>query len=337
MVTFFKTDRLKFIFLVAGALLVYTSCDTEKEKKHVDVKQEKPAGLELYKAPDTSSLKDDEWGRQVKYGMRLMQNTSYYLGPEGVVSKNLGNKMNCTNCHLENGTKPYGLNFFNSHKTYPQYRARENAILTMSDRVNNCVERPHNGKPLKLDSKEMNALVSYIKWVGENYNPEKHEGYSLKYVTYKGLSADPKRGEAVYIKHCQSCHQADGQGTMNSDNTSYTYPPLWGLKSYQEGSSMHRVLKAASFIKYNMPNLLATLEKPILTDQEALDVAAFINDGSIHPRPTPKHMDYANTKTKPIDYFKKPYIDSFPEKQHAFGPWDEIEKFYTEKGLKANK
>lgn len=337
MVTFFKTDRLKFIFLFAGALMVYTSCDTEKGKKHVDVKPEKPAGLELYKAPDTSSLKDDEWGRQVKYGMRLIQNTSYYLGPEGIVSKNLGNKMNCTNCHLENGTKPYGLNFFNSHKTYPQYRARENAILTMSDRVNNCVERPHNGKPLKLDSKEMNAIVSYIKWLGENYDPAKHEGYSLKYVDYKGLSADPKRGEAVYIKHCQSCHQADGQGTMNGDNTSYTYPPLWGPKSYQEGSSMHRVLKAASFIKYNMPNLLASLEKPVLTDQEALDVAAFINDGKIHPRPVPNHIDYVNTKTKPIDYFKKPYIDSFPEQQHAFGPWDEIEKFYVEKGMKVNK
>ncbi len=98
---------------------------------------------------------------------------------------------------------------------------------------------------------------------------------------------------------------------------------------------MHRVLKAASFIKYNMPNALATLDKPVLTDQEALDVAAFINDGSIHKRPVPKHVDYVNLKSKPVDYFKGPYLDGFSEQQHAFGPWDDIEKFYVDKGLRA--
>ena len=328
---------MKQLVFVLGIVLFVQSCDTRENKQPAPKNPEKLSEKELYSVPDTSTLKDDEWGRQVKYGRRLVQNTSYYIGPEGVVSKNLGNKMNCTNCHLSSGTKPFGLNFFNSHKTYPQYRAREDAILTMSDRVNNCVERPHNGKPLKLNSREMNAIVSYIKWVGEGYDPEKHKGYSLKYVSYQGLQADSQRGEAVYVKHCKSCHQEDGQGKMNLENTTYTYPPLWGPKSYQEGSSMHRVIKAASFIKYNMPNALATLDKPVLTDQEALDVAAYINDGSIHPRPVPKNIDYANTQTKPIDYFKGPYIDPFSEKQHTFGPWDEIEKFYVDKGMKVNK
>lgn len=328
---------MKKFLLGSFIALILAGCDTRKDVKPAPKTAEKTNTLELYTVPDTSTLKDDEWGRQVKYGRRLVQNTAYYLGPDGIVSKNLGNKMNCTNCHLESGTKPFGLNFFNSHKTYPQYRAREDAILTMSDRVNNCIERPHNGKALKLDSKEMNAIVSYIKWVGEKYDPEKHEGYSLKYVKYKGLKADPKRGEQVYTTHCKTCHQQDGQGQMTLDNTTYVNPPLWGSKSYQEGSSMHRVLKAASFIKYNMPNKTATLENPVLTDQEALDVAAFINDGSIHPRPKPVHADYRNLTTKPIDYFKGPYIDGFSEEQHAFGPWDDIEAFYVSQGLKANK
>lgn len=329
---------MRLFFLLSLAVFVFCACDTESHKVPAPKNLEKSATT-LYSAPDTNELKDDDWGRQVKYGRRLVENTSYYIGPEGIVSKNLANKMTCKNCHLENGTKPFGLNFFNSHKTYPQYRAREDAILTMSDRVNNCIVRPHSGKPLKLDSKEMNAIVSYIKWVGEKYDPSKHEGYSLKYVAYHGLKADPKRGEAVYTKHCQTCHEKEGQGKMNDENTTYIYPPLWGLKSYQEGSSMHRVIKAASFIKYNMPDKIATLEKPVLTDQEALDVASYINDGSVHPRPKPKpsQVDYANIKTKPIDYFKAPYLDGFSEQQHTFGPWDEIEKFYTDRGLKANK
>jgi thiosulfate dehydrogenase len=327
---------MKNFLLITTIFLLLLSCG-RSDKIPPPTHVEKAGVLELFEAPDTSELKDDEWGRQVKYGRRLVQNTAYYIGPDGIVSKNLGNKMNCTNCHLDNGTKPFGLNFFNSHKTYPQYRAREDAILTMGDRVNNCIERPHNGKALKLDSKEMNAIVSYIKWIGEKYDPEKHLGYALKYVKYQGLKADPTRGEAVYTTHCKTCHQADGGGLMNLEGISYTNPPLWGNKSYQEGSSMHRVIKAASFIKYNMPNKKATLDEPVLTDQEALDVAAFINDGSIHPRPKPKHHDYPNLTHKPIDYFKAPNLDGFSEEQHTFGPWDEIEEFYVKQGLKPNK
>lgn len=329
----------KFIIPLIPLLLVF-ACKTNTDRAHDNPLRTdniiKPP-LEVYKAPDTSSLKEDDWGRTVKYGMRLVKNTAYYIGPEGKVSRNLRNKMNCTNCHLDNGTRPYGLNFFNTHKTYPQYRARENKILSLADRVNNCIERPHSGDPLTLDSKEMTAIISYIKWVGETYDTDKHEGYGLKYVEYKNLSADPKRGAEVYDVHCKSCHQANGEGQMTIDKVTYAYPPLWGNKAYQEGSSMHRVIKAASFIKYNMPNLKSNYDKPLLSDQEALDVAAFINDGTIHPRPKSKYTSYPNINTKPIDYFKGPYPDSLNEQQHTFGPWDEIEKFYVNKGLKVHK
>ncbi len=319
------------LILFFTSLLLF-SCNTAQRTSPNSTTKDSLANIkEVFQAPDTNELNNDEWGRMVKYGARLIANTSYYIGPEGSVSNNLGNKMNCTNCHLSNGTKAYGLNFFDSHRTYPQFRARENKILSMSERVNNCIERPHNGKPLPLDSKEMVAIVSYIKWLGEGYNPKTHEGYGLKPIAYKGLQADPARGEMVYSKHCKSCHQKNGEGLMNADKSTYTYPPLWGNKSYQEGSSMHRVLKAAAFIKYNMPNATASADQPVLSDQEALDVAAFINDGRIHPRPKPKHPDYENLKHKPIDYFKGPYLDVFPDLQHAFGPWDEIEKAMQER------
>jgi thiosulfate dehydrogenase len=206
----------------------------------------------------------------------------------------------------------------------------------MSERVNNCIERPHNGKPLPLGGEEMRAIVSYIKWVGEKYDPDKHRGYGLSDIAFDSLRADPRRGEKTYEIHCQSCHQKDGQGQMNLENTTYVYPPLWGPKSYQEGSSMHRVIKAARFIKANMPNLKTSYDKPLLTDQEALDVAAYINDGSIHPRPLPKMLNYPNFETKPIDYFKGPYLDGFSEDQHTFGPWTEIVAFYKGRGLKVN-
>lgn len=328
---------IRLVISIFALVIITTSCDTRRNNatKPVDTVEVEKV-FEPYVAPDTTTLKDDEWGKQVKYGLKLVQNTSYYLGPNGVVSKNLGNKMNCTNCHLNNGTKPFGLNYFDSHKTYPQYRAREDKILTMADRVNNCIERPHSGTPIALDSKEMIAIVSYIKWVGDGYDREKHEGYGLKSINYDSLRADSQRGAIVYATHCKTCHQENGEGLMNLEKTTYVNPPLWGEKSYQEGSSMHRVLKAAAFIKYNMPNKKTTWESPTLTDQEALDVAAFINDGRIHKRPksTAKYVSYANLKTKPIDYFKGPYLDDFSEDTHTFGPWYEIETFYKMKNVK---
>ena len=94
-----------------------------------------------------------------------MLNTAYYIGPDGVKGKYLGNKMNCTNCHQDAGTKPFSFNLMASHEHYPQYRAREGKVLTLAERVNNCVMRPHNGKPLPLDGEEMVAFLSYFKWI----------------------------------------------------------------------------------------------------------------------------------------------------------------------------
>lgn len=327
---------MRYSVLVVALVVAFISCQTKPTETKTENASE-TENYEIFIAPDTSKLKNDDWGILVKYGKNLIHNTAYYIGPDGVASHNLHNKMNCTNCHLDDGTRPFGLNFFDTHKTYPQYRARENQVLSLADRVNNCIERPHSGDPLALDSKEMLAIIAYIKWLGEEYDKNKHEGYSLKYVKYQGLAANSSKGEQVYNAHCKTCHQADGQGQFNTEKTSYIYPPLWGPLSYQEGSSMHRVIKAASFIKYNMPHLIARWDKPVLSDQEALDVAAFINDANLHARPKSKYVCYPNISTKPIDYFKGPYEDGFSEYIHAFGPWDEVEKYYVDKGLKVHK
>ena len=33
------------------------------------------------------------------------------------------------------------------------------------------------------------------------------------------------------------------------DGAGYTYPPLWGADTYNDGAGMHRVITAAEFIK----------------------------------------------------------------------------------------
>ena len=117
----------------------------------------------LWHAPDTSSMNIDG----VRYGRKLIVNTSYYLGPKGTVDS-ISNGMNCQNCHLEAGTKPFGNNFGSVASLYPKFRARAGRMESVEKRVNDCIQRSLNGNPLDSLSKEMKAFVAYIKWVGKD-------------------------------------------------------------------------------------------------------------------------------------------------------------------------
>lgn len=321
------------LLLVASA-----SCGGDKQKQERN-EQRSAGSVELknpiWQAPDTATIPDNDFGVLVRYGRQLVLNTAYYIGPEGTVSKNLGNKMNCTNCHLDAGTRPYAFNYFSSHARHPQYRARENKVLSLAARVNNCIERPHSGKPLALDSREMNAITSYIKWLGQGVPVgQRVEGDSPLRLSLPDRAADPLKGEEVYKRECATCHGTNGTGKMRADGVCYDYPPLWGPQSYQPGSSLHRVVKAAAFIYANMPDKTSSYSNPKLSVEEAFDVAAFVNDDRIHKRPSNNGaLNYPNAKTKPLDYGTGPFIDSFPDLQHKFGPWKPIVEFRKRRDL----
>jgi thiosulfate dehydrogenase len=284
---------------------------------------------------DSSLIPRDQFGDAVRYGRELMLNTAYYIGPEGTNGRYLGNKMNCTNCHQDAGTKPFSFNLLRSQEDYPQYRSREGKILTLAERVNNCVMRPHNGKPLPLDSKEMVAFLSYYKWInGFVKDKESFKGAKNLSVTFPEIAASPQRGKGLYMVNCARCHGANGEGVLRPDGVAYTYPPLWGGEAYQPGSSMHRIIKQAQWLKANMPYDKATWNKPFLTDEEALDIAAFVNDDELHQRPNPKTFDYPRAEEKSIDYDKAPFADTFSVVQHKYGPYKPIIEFWKTKGLR---
>ncbi|RFM27522.1 cytochrome C class I [Deminuibacter soli] len=305
---------------------------------------EKNAGTVVKEAPaeeqpvlvDTLAIPHDKFGESVRYGRELMLRTAYYIGPNGINGQYLGNKMNCTNCHQDAGTKPYAFNLVASHENYPQYRAREGKVLTLAERVNNCVMRPHNGKPLPLDSKEMIAFLSYLKWINSFAPKGSHfKGEKNLDVHFPDTAANPVNGKALYSTYCSRCHGTEGQGQLTADNGTYTYPPLWGANAYQPGSSMHRVIKQAQWLKANMPYDKATHDKPFLTDAEALDIAAFVNDDKQHTRPGVKSFDYPVAAEKPVDYDHPPFVDSFSVEQHKFGPYKPVVDSWKAKGMKA--
>ncbi len=273
-----------------------------------------------WQAPDTNEIKNENQPELIAYGRRLIVSTSFYLGPHGQVSKT-ANGMNCQNCHLEAGTKYFGNNYSAVSSTYPKFRERSGGIETIQKRVNDCIERSLNGKALDSSSKEMQAMVAYIKWVGKEVpRKEKPEGAGIKDLAYLDRPADPQRGKEIYALRCKSCHANGGEGKLNSDG-SYLYPPLWGEHSYNIGAGLYRLSRFAGYVKYNMPNG-ADFENPQLSDEEAWDVAAFVNS---QPRPKKDlKKDWPNLAGKPVDHPFGPYADPFNEQQHKYGPFEPI-------------
>ena len=276
-----------------------------------------------WNAPDVNSLTDAKQKEQVEYGKDLIAHTAKYLGPNGRVLK-ISNGMNCQNCHLQAGTAVFANNYGSVASLYPKFRARSGSTENIYKRVNDCFERSLNGKAIDTAGKEMQAIVAYIKFLGTNVEKgKKAEGSGFKDLAYLDRAAEPDKGQIVYTAKCQSCHQANGEGVFNADKTEYTYPALWGKKSYNDGAGIYRMSNIAKYVKYNMP-MGTTYLNPQLTDEEAWDVAAFVNSQQ-RPQKIFKY-DWPNINAKPVDYPFGPYADNFSEQQHKYGPFEEMVK-----------
>lgn len=313
--------------LIVPAVFGIQSCvrnePAEKPKTEV-VKVAKPEAL--WRAPDTSTLSGNPFRKQILYGRELITNTAAYLGPEGTVAK-ITNGMNCQNCHLEAGTKIFGNNYGSVASLYPKFRERSGSVETIFKRVNDCMERSLYGKSLDTTSKEMRAIASYLQWVGgEVPRGTKALGSGLKDLSFLDRAADSAKGNVVFQLRCASCHGTDGEG-IKSEKV-YTYPPLWGKHSFSDAAGLYRLSNMAKYIKYNMPNG-TTYETPLLSDEEAWDVAAFVLSQP-HPHKDVPH-DWPNIAKKPIDLPFGPYADTFSVRRHKFGPFKEISAFYSAK------
>jgi thiosulfate dehydrogenase len=189
------------------------------------------------------------------------------------------------------------------------------------------MERSMNGRALARDSAEMVAMVSYVTSLEARFRAmgeSQREAIEPAPFIMPDRAADVGAGERVFADRCAICHGADGAGLRASTDPAagYVFPPLWGPDSFNDGAGMHRVLTASRFIKARMP-----LGEPTLTDDDAFDVAAYIN---AQPRPAMANLerDYPERADKPIDSPYGPYADPFPQAQHKFGPFKPIQEYY---------
>ena len=277
-----------------------------------------------WQAPDINSLGKDSVSQLIQYGKELIANTAMYLGPKGTVA-HISNGMNCQNCHVDAGSKPYGNCFSAVAAIYPVYRPRSGIKESVEFRINDCLQRSLNGTTIDSLNKEMRAMVAYIKWLGKDVpKGTKPAGAGVQELPFMERAADISKGKIIYEQQCLRCHGANGEGQPRFDSISYAYPPLWGPGSYNTGAGLYRISKLAAYAKANMPFGIATHENPQLSDEEAWDVAAFINS---QPRPLRKFpQDWPDVSKKSFDYPFGPYTDAFTERQHKYGPFEPIRK-----------
>jgi thiosulfate dehydrogenase len=224
----------------------------------------------------------------IRYGKDLIVNTARHIGKNATdpALRYAGNDLSCQNCHLNAGLQPYAAPFISTFATFPMMV--DDQVLTLSGRLNGCLRRSLNGKDLPPDSREMQALIAYIKFVGTG-TPDgvRLPGMGLKPIANPQAPPDSRRGQEVYAKSCAKCHKDDGQGELKaSPGVGYSIPPLWGEASFNAGAGMAKTAYAASYIHDNMPFGISYVD-PVLTIQQAWDVAAFIVSKP-HPPATPE-------------------------------------------------
>ena len=278
--------------------------------------------------PEVSALPRDARGQLIRDGRDIMLATYAHIGPDVAdpAKRFAGNNLACTNCHLDGGTKKFGIPLFGIYNDFPAYSARTGGPITIEDRINSCMTRSMNGRAMPNDAPEMQALVAYVQFLSTGV-PKGEQLPGLGAGKMKELSrpADPVRGHAVYANSCAACHNTDGSGILRDPGApqlGYMMPALWGPGSYNDGAGMARLINFANFVHFNMPHGADYLN-PQLTIEQAWDVASYVLS---QPRPQRAGLakDFPDLLSKPVDAPYGPYADGFSEKMHKYGPFGPI-------------
>ena len=309
-----------------------------------------------YEIPDRQLMNESE-----ARGEELFHSTYRYLGAESSHrapngKPYVGNRLACTNCHLDDGTRPYAVPLVVAALEYdnPQFSARENVARDLTIRINGCFERSLAGEMIPPDSQWMHDLTAYLEFLATGLKP----GYTWQQVPGQETrkppaltrAADPVRGATIYEERCRSCHQEDGSGVWREDEKRFRYPALWGPDSHGLMAGMGRLNTAAALVYSNMPyDKVDVMDaRTLMTPEDAWDVTAYLlsKDRPFNPRhitedwvgvgpdgvpnELKRAVDASYDHTMPrkdatgawsIDPSDPP---AFPRSQHIYGPFQPI-------------
>ena len=93
----------------------------------------------LYDPMADSIHPDPRMASMIRLGFQISQD------PQTYASEFVGNDLTCGNCHLNAGQRDRALPLLGVAATFPQYRRRDDRLVSLEDRIGGCFKRSMNG------------------------------------------------------------------------------------------------------------------------------------------------------------------------------------------------
>jgi thiosulfate dehydrogenase len=245
---------------------------------------EPDARPEVFAPPPDSAIPGGEFGDMVRLGEQIFNDPATYA-PQFV-----GNRLRCSNCHLQAGRQAGASPMWAAYTAYPAYRRKNGHVNSFEERLQGCFRYSMNGKEPKLGDKVLVALESYAYFLAKGLpTGEDAPGRGFPALPKPPLPADYARGAQVFTQTCAACHGAQGLGQFADGKV--LFPALWGPRSFNWGAGMGSIKSAAAFIRANMP----LGQGGTLSVQQAWDVATYV-DSQVRPQDPRFTGDVAQTR-----------------------------------------
>jgi len=187
--------------------------------------------------------------------------------------------MKCQSCHRQGGTVKNAAPLAYGAVLLPIVSTRAYKPIRFHRRALMCFARSLNWLDLGRDSPFPDYVHAYANWLAQRDDLQigvlyEGRGIPMMYDT-QGLGSSILAGEAVFNQYCYGCHGENAWGGMGLVWNGEEPPPIAGPHSFNGSASMSKRPRLAGFIYNNMPQG-ATPENPILTVQQSLDVALYL-------------------------------------------------------------
>src|SRR5215813_10841804 len=184
---------------------------------------------EFPKNPMTdATLDDSKLSNEIRWGFRIFTNTP------AEAARFAPGKISCNNCHLNGGQRERSLPLVGVAGMFPEYNRRSGRLYSLNDRIIDCFMRSENatghiaadatpiaenedGEVLPTaTSKEVLALSAYLTWLARGSEVGKNPAWRGQNTIPKEKlipvdKIDRAKGEALFMEHCTTCHNEDGQ------------------------------------------------------------------------------------------------------------------------------
>ncbi len=168
---------------------------------------ERPGAAIAFVPPSETEIPNDVFGDMVRRGIAIFTDTRNEAKPYA------GDGLNCSSCHLDRGRRPGAAPMWAAWVRYPRFRSKNDAVNTMTMRIQGCFRFSMNGAPPPDDSDIMTALQTYFYWLARGApTGGRLAGAGFTPLAEPAEAPSIGRGAAVFAGKCAACHGSDGRG-----------------------------------------------------------------------------------------------------------------------------